>query len=354
MKSDKKISISGLATGIGSLPYLAPKKAVDLIFSSVPGIPFWPQLVKKDKKEDMIFQYLDGMPAIIYDSKKDKLVLNPGEDKENALTKMYEKFIEGDLDFFKITRERAGGLYYFLENTGQKDLNKTLMIKGHVTGPFTFAFSAVDSFGKSLLYDEPMLEAIAKVLSMKAVWQAEQLKNKSGKNIIIFFDEPYLSSFGSAFCPLTRERVITLLEEIFAIVKEKSNALTGVHCCGNTDWPMLFESGVDIVNFDAWSYAEKFTLYPAEVKKFLEKGGILAWGIVPTNAMELKISIEDLKNKFQEILNNLANKGIDRELMIENSIFTPSCGLGTKSEKEAEYVLGLLKHTKELVEIMSK
>ncbi len=345
------ISISGLATGIGSLPHLEPKKAIDLIFSFTPEIPFWPQLVKKDKNEDMLFQYLDGMPAIIYDSEKDKLILDPNEDKENALAKMYQKFIEGDIDYFRITQGRASGLYYLLEKIAQKDLSKTVMLKGHVTGPFTFAFSATDNFGKSLLYDEATLEAIAKVLAMKAVWQANLLKSKFNKNVIIFFDEPYLSSFGSAFCPLTKDRVITLLEEVFNIVHDKSTALTGIHCCGNTDWPMLFESGVDIVSFDAWNYAEKFVLYPAEIKNFLERDGIVAWGIVPTNAMELKIMPNDLKNKFQNSIKALTAKGIDKELLLKNTIFTPSCGLGTKTEKEAEYVFGLLAQTKELMDL---
>lgn len=351
MKSDKNISISGLATGIGSLPYSEPKKAVDLIFSSIPAIPFWPQMAKKDKKEDMIFQYLDAMPAIIYDPKKDKLVLDPKEDKENALTKMYEKFIEGDIEHFKITRERAEGLYYFMEKVTEKDNGTIKMLKGHVTGPFTFAFSAVDSFDKSLLYDEAMLEAISKVLAMKAVWQANLLKKKFNKDIIIFFDEPYLSSFGSAFCPLTKDRVISLLEEVFNIVKVNSKALTGIHCCGNTDWPMLFESGVDIVNFDAWNYAEKFALFPDQLKTFLETGGIIAWGIVPTDAMDLKITMKDLKDKFQDIIKTLTARGIDKSLILKNTIFTPSCGLGTKTEKEAEYVFDLLRQTKELIDM---
>lgn len=340
MGYDRKISISGLATGIGSLPHLRPKEAVDLIFSSVPEIPFWPQLVKRDKKEDMVFQYLDGMPAIIS---------NPSEDKENSLVKVYQEFIDGNIDYFKITQERAGGLYYLLDEVSQKDLSKVVMFKGHVTGPFTFASSVTDSFGKAWLYDEAMLDAVAKVLAMKAGWQANALKNRFNKKAIIFFDEPYLSSFGSAFCPLTREKVVTLLKEVFDIVREKSDALIGIHCCGNTDWSMLFESGVDIVSFDAWNYDEKFTLYPREIKAFLERGGIVAYGIVPTNAMELRITKDDLKRKFVNVIKKLVSQKIDKELMLENTIFTPSCGLGTRTEKEAEYVFGLLSRRKELL-----
>lgn len=351
METKQKILISGLATGIGSLPYIEPKKAVDLILSYIPKAPFWPQLVKKDWREGMVFQYSDGTPALIPDSKRDKLILNPKEDKENALAVMYGKYLENDIDYFKIFQRQAKGLYYFLDELKPEDLKDTIVIKGQVTGPFTFAFSSTDSFGKSLLYDEAMLEAIAKVLAMKAVWQVEKLK-KFDKPIIIFFDEPYLSSFGSAFCPLSRERVISLLREVFNIVRKKtSRVFIGIHCCGNTDWSMLFKSGVDIINFDAWDYLNKFVLYPKEIKIFLEKGGFIAWGIVPTNGFQLKISIEELKKKFKEGIQNLVKKDIDKELIIQNTLFTPSCGLGTRTEEETEYVFRLLSQTQDLVNL---
>ena len=111
----------------------------------------------------------------------------------------------------------------------------------------------------------------------------------------------------------------------------------------------LFRS--DIINFDAWNYAEKFALYPEQLKIFLEKGGIIAWGIVPTNAMDLKVTINDLKDKFWDSIKNLTAGGIDKSLILKNSIFTPSCGLGTKTEKEAEYVFNLLGQTKELIDL---
>ena len=33
-------------------------------------------------------------------------------------------------------------------------------------------------------------------------------------------------------------------------------ALAGVHCCGNTEWSILMDAGVDIMNFDAFDYGE--------------------------------------------------------------------------------------------------
>ena len=61
-----------LATGIGSLPYLEPCKAVDTIFANMPEIPFWPQLPKKGVMEGMIGQFGESLPALRYDKAKDR------------------------------------------------------------------------------------------------------------------------------------------------------------------------------------------------------------------------------------------------------------------------------------------
>ena len=51
------------------------------------------------------------------------------------------------------------------------------------------------------------------------------------------------------------------------------NALAGVHCCGNTEWSILIDAGVDIVNFDAFGYGETIAMYPAGIKTLFARGG---------------------------------------------------------------------------------
>ena len=48
--------------------------------------------------------------------------------------------------------------------------------------------------------------------------------------------------------------------------------------------PVIFDAGVDILSYDAYSYFDKLILYPDHLRRFLDKGGILATGIVPTDA----------------------------------------------------------------------
>jgi len=152
------------------------------------------------------------------------------------------------------------------------------------------------------------------------------------RNTIIFIDEPYMSAFGSVGMMLSREKVISLLEEVLGGI----SGLKGVHCCGNTDWSILLSTSVDIISFDAYSYAQSLSLYPAEVKKFLEGGGTVAWGIVPNEEEALAgESAASLQDRLEEAMAPFTRKGIPFRQMIEQGLLTPSCGLASLDAEEA-------------------
>ncbi len=73
-----------------------------------------------------------------------------------------------------------------------------------------------------------------------------------------------------------------MLDEVFTAIHAEE-ALAGVHCCGNTDWSVLLATQVDILNLDAYNYLEYLALFPMELREFLDRGGVVAWGIVPNN-----------------------------------------------------------------------
>jgi hypothetical protein len=116
------------------------------------------------------------------------------------------------------------------------------------------------------------------------------------------------------------------------------NGISGIHCCGNTEWSILIDAGVDIVNFDAFEYGETIAMYSEAVKKHLEGGGMLAWGIVPTSKAIREQTVDSIINHFEKMMDNLASKGIDKQLIIEHAIITPSCGTGSMEPEDAEKV----------------
>ncbi len=335
------MKIKGLATGIGSLPLLEPQAAVDLILRYVPEAPFWPQLPKVDAREGMLAQFSENLPGLKVNAKGLSFTAS-GKEKELEL--FYEKIISQDLEYFKISPDFTRGLPVFYQRLCKEDLSGVEFIKCQVTGPFTFCSGITDSEGKIILHDPVLLQAMAKGLGMKALWQLEHFK-KFGKKMIMFFDEPYLTGVGSAYTTVNRNAVIDVYSELADSLK-KQGSLIGIHCCGNTDWSMLTDTaGIDIINFDAFNFQERFVLYADNLNRFLKKGGIICWGIVPTQEFNADQSPESLAGKIKSGLDILAKKGIDRQLLLERLLISPACGLGTLDAQKAEGILSLLSQT---------
>ena len=335
------MNLKGLATGIGSLPLTDEQSAVDLILRYVPAAPFWPQLPKSNTCEGMLAQYSENLPGLKLDGGNLYFI---ADDKEKDLELFYDRFIAQDLEYFKISSDFAKGLQAFYQRLKGADLSKIEFIKCQVTGPFTFCFGITDTQGKIILHDQVLMQAMVKGLGMKALWQLEHFK-EFGKKMIMFFDEPYLTGVGSAYTPVNRRDVIDVYSELTDTLKNQ-NSLIGIHCCGNTDWSMLTDiAGVDIINFDAFNFQERFVLYADNLNRFLKKGGIICWGIVPTQEFNTDQGPELLAQKIKFSLDILVKKGIDRQLLLERLLISPACGLGTLEVQKAEGILSLLSQT---------
>ncbi len=332
------LQIKGLATGIGSLPYKDAETALDLIFKYLPEIPFWPQLPKRDIREGMFAQFSERLPCLKV--AREGLFFD-GNNQEKALEVFYERIINNDIDYFKISPDFALGLHKFHQKLGESGLKETEFIKCHVTGPFTFAAGIKDETGNVLLHNAVFMQAILKGLAMKALWQIKLFKDFK-KKIIVFADEPYLGCFGSAYTPLNREDVVGGLKEFTEAIRSE-HTLVGVHCCGNTDWSIFTDvESIDIINFDAFGFLDKLVLYADSLKNFLKRGGILCWGIVPTQELSDKERADSLIKKINEGIGVLVNKGLDRELLVERLLLSPSCGLGTLDTNKTEKIFRLL------------
>jgi methionine synthase II (cobalamin-independent) len=339
-KTKKEHDFYFKATGIGSVPSLDLQETCAHILERIPEMPYWPQLVKRSHLEDMVIQFSEGLPSLEILEDKRSLSISSG-DLESALVTFYDRFMAEDVSHFAISKEYAPGLYELVANVRQNPEKYGPFIKGQTVGPVTFAAGITDHDGKSILYNPDMLDAAVKGLAIKAVWQVEELK-RTGKRTIIFLDEPYLSGFGSAFTPIQRHEVVDLLKEVIDYIRERTDALIGVHCCGNTDWPMILESGPDIINFDAYGYMDTFLLYPEPLLRFLSEGGVIAWGIVPTADFTGEQSVESLLNRLQEGLTRLKEWGHGTDQIARSSILTPACGMGTMENSLAERALVLL------------
>ncbi len=339
--AEKPPQFNFLSTGIGSVPFQDIEDTCRAILEHFPSMPFWPQFVKRSYVEDMSAQYCEGLPLLEINEQERTLVISPEKDAESELTAFYEHFLALDIDHFSISRNHAPGLYTMLDLMEQDPGDYGPYVKGQTVGPVTFAAGILDGNGKPVLHNPELLEAMINGLAIKAVWQAQQL-GKTGKKPIIFLDEPYLSGFGSAFSSIQRHEVINILRTLIDFLRENTDALTGIHCCGNTDWPMILEAGPDIINFDAFEYMDHFLLYPDEIVRFLKGGGTVAWGIVPTLEFSGKESVDGLFKKLEEGLGRIHEWGINSEMLAERSLLTPACGMGPMDTEDAKKGMDLL------------
>jgi methionine synthase II (cobalamin-independent) len=322
-----------LPTMIGSLRPTNPDKATALVTRFLPDIPAWPQLPRRSFRESMVTQFSEGFPNIVVG--EEKVFVDTAKDLNGPLEKLYAAHLDNDATAYGISADYAAGLHRFL---GLDNLSPKA-VKGQVTGPITWGLAVSDDSGKAIIYNDMLADAAAKLLRLKAIWQEKTL-GKISKKSIIFLDEPAMASFGSSYVPLSRESVVNLVDEVLGGI----SSIKGIHCCGNTDWPVLLQTKMDIISFDSYDYAQSLTLYPNEVQDFISKGGAIAWGIVPTDEKRLaEETAASLKDRLEEAMAPFTRHGTAFDRLTRQGLLTPSCGLGPlESDDAAAYALELL------------
>jgi methionine synthase II (cobalamin-independent) len=324
-------------TGIGSLPYKEPDRAVKLVLEGC-DIPFWPQLPRRSFRELMIPQYSEGFPAIKEDAERKEVFLS--EITQDELNAFYEKAAE-EKDF-PLSPDYAAGFYAFEDALRGRKLKA---LKGQITGPLTFSLGLKDHEGRYIYFNEELREVTVMLLSLKAHWQIKRL-NAFSDRVIIFIDEPILSALGSSsYLGVDEKEALRMLSSVVDAI-HSHGAVSGIHCCGKADWAMVIKSGVKILNFDAFDYFDAFRAYEKEIAGFIERGGLIAWGVVPTTEAINSVNHVALKDKLLYQIKELS-KVVSEDRLIKHSLLTPSCGAGGRSQDEAERVFELLAKLRE-------
>lgn len=329
-KMPARLEFGCLPTAIGSMPHTDPDEACALVMKYLPDIPVWPQLPGRSPLENMVIQSSEGFPGVVTEG--DRIRLEPSPDFDSRLEQIHVDSEQDDAHAYAVSAAYAPGLHALLSAAAG-----SRMVKGQVTGPITWGLTVTRPDGLGILYDDTLAETAAKFLRLKASWQESTLRQVS-RNTIIFVDEPCLVSLGSVFTPIPEEHVPALLAEVFRGIK----GIKGLHCCGNTDWPVLLDTAVDILSFDAYSFASSLSSHSDKVRSFLERGGSIAWGIIPSDEEALaKESLSGLRDRLEEAMAAFTRDGVSFRQIVAQSLLTPSCGLAGMSSEAACQALAL-------------
>jgi len=335
----------GLATGIGSLPFIDPDQAIKLIRRYFPAIPHWPQMPRRGMEEHFVFQFLQPLVETGLLKAKNRTYFFDMSQQSwpDRLTDFYTICFsaeEGDtaaLEHFVPPKHAARGFHVFLENAQKISAHGAKFLKGQILGPLSAGLNLKDEKGQIAYYQG---DVIVRTLALNARCQAAAL-SQFGSPAIIFVDDPAIRAYGTMHhLTLRRGMIIEDLNNIFRAVLLE-NALVGVHSCDAVDWSLLFESELQIISLDVYRYGDSLFSYISQIKDFIERDGVLAWGIVPTLDDPFSEEADMLLNRLNQLLSELVLGGLDYQLTLRQSMITPSCGTGLLSVRDAQRIYEL-------------
>ncbi|MFO7697754.1 MAG: methionine synthase [Anaerolineae bacterium] len=317
----------------GGLPHTDPAAAWKALLTRFPEVPAWPRLPRRSNLENMYTQYSERFPGISLDN--GGILVDRNADLDLGLERLYLAYLEGDLSYGETSAEYASALDSLLK--GEVVLPAApLAIKGEITGPVSWGLTIVDQERHPILYDEVLEDAVAKHLRLKAAWQEHALSRLCPQTLMVV-NEPYMSSYGTASVSLSPTRIVEMFEDVF----DGLSGLKGIQCSGTTDWALLMSTSADLISFDAYDYIESLASVAEDLARFVDRGGLLAWGIVPAGGAARSESVEALVARLESDLDLLAEAGVSRERLVSQAMISPSASLAALSVPLAEHILDL-------------
>lgn len=330
---DNKIPGNLLTTAMAVMPHTDVSRALEMALTL--DVPFWPQLPNYSYYEDMYVQAAEHFPGILLDL--DKRTLRFSMDKfTEELEATLLQF--DDPAMFDISETYSAVYHRFLS----LDLADRPAIRGQLEGPISFGFNILDQDERPILFDDTVRPFMLDFMARRLNVQLARLKELND-NAFMFVDEPGLQFLFSAMAGYGDQKAKGDLDEFFAQVERPR----GIHLCGNPDWDFLLNLDMDVLSLDVYTNAEIFSSYATSIRKFLDRDGVIVWGIVPTGFEDFEkektlTMIEHLENVWKI----LWSKGVDRQHMIARSMVSPAtcCLVNPDKERTVERAFSSVKH----------
>lgn len=299
-----------MATSVGSLPHRDAHAAATSVLRCLPELPAAPQLPRRTPLEGIVAQWacaIDGIEVL----------------PDGAIT------LAGPIDPLTPVRAEfrsdahAGLLTFF--DVAARQPRPPARVKLQVLGPLTLGVALVEA-GVPGEHAFPLAARTTRAWARAAEeLAAERLPDAS---LVLFFDEPALVRWRGDEPPLDRETATDLLSTALASVP----AATGVHVCGAGDVRLALDAGPQIVHFDVGhvDLADSIAL-----TRFLEGGGWVAWGAIPTHR-PVGEQPAPLWKALLDVWCELTRRGCDPVQLRKQAIVAPACGLAGHGVSQAE------------------
>jgi hypothetical protein len=320
----EKLSGNCRTTAMGIMPHTDIDRALKLAMSF--DIPFWPQLPHVSIYEDMYVQLSEHMPGLSIDE-ADKRV-------DFVLPQFYEDlpaYFEnaGDPGYFRLSPRYSLVFESFLK----QDLAGYYAIRGQSIGPISFGLKITDEDKKPIIYNDDVRQVLYDFIARKITAQQQEMAEHHPR-AFVWLDEPGLQFIFTAYTGYASERA----SQDYAAFLEQLPYPKGVHLCGNPDWSFLLDLDLDILSVDTLVWGDIFTRYTGELRRFLDRGGIISWGITPTLDEDVAdVTVNAMLNKLEKMWDFLASRGIPKEQILAQAWLAPArCCLVNRDETGVE------------------
>jgi hypothetical protein len=306
----------GATAGVGSLPHLDPRAAATFAIDEF-DIATIPTMPARSPEETMLAQALDGVAGV--------RILD-GEIRCDAELVLPHTPTRTDLDHAAFT-----GLRAFLDVAGERGLDGA-PVKWQFVGPVTLGVALhragldrLAAFDLALTTVRGRLAGISDAVT-EAMPRSEQM---------VVLDEPWLSELMQPGFPIPPDEAIDRMSSAMAALP--ATTVTGIHCCAPCDVATLLASGPNVVSLPV---AADLVDWVGYLTRFLGDGGIIAWGVVPTDG-PVPWSSERHWRALSDLWCELVQLGCDAVRLRRQSIVTPQCGLTNHSVPVAHRIARL-------------
>jgi hypothetical protein len=261
----------------------------------------------------MYVQAAEHFPGIVLDVEKRTLRFSIDKFAEELDATM-QRF--DDPGYFDISTTYSAVYHRFLA----LDLADRPAIRGQLEGPVSFGFNILDQDERPILFDDTVRSFMFEFMARRLNVQLARLKQLNPR-AFMFIDEPGLQFLFSAMAGYSDIQARGDLDQFLAQVDRPR----GIHLCGNPDWDFLLNLDLDILSMDIYTNAEIFAGYAPAIQRFIDRGGILVWGIVPTGVEAFGLApMPSLTQRLETVWQVLWSRGVDRAQMVRASMLSPA------------------------------
>ncbi|MGH8977333.1 MAG: hypothetical protein ACRDV7_04600 [Acidimicrobiia bacterium] len=306
---------AGMATGVGSLPHRDADAAAALVLRCLPDLPAAPQLPQRSARESILAQWMHGVVGI-----------DVADDGSFAIT--------GDLDpraavTVDLRVDAHAGIVALVDAIDALP-RAPKHVKAQVTGPLTLGTALVrEGVTPSRAYATGTRVAREWALGVERYFST-RLPDCA---LVLFFDEPALVQWRGVDPPLHPE----LATDVLSAALAAPSCRTGVHVCGDGELQVALAAGPGVVHVDVEAVALEDAL---ALSRFLDGGGWVVWGAVPTNG-PIGEHPGPLWKALLDVWCELTKRGCDPVRLRQQALVAPACGLAGHGPSQAERAMML-------------